>query len=143
MSPQPRSTAIGHDGLSAVVKSSERDLPPAAAETSGGAHYPRRSQAAVERVRGTTSGLRREPAARRTNSSAVAALVCGILGFCGLGPIAIVAVILGHKALSQIRRTGEDGYGLAKAGLVLGYLGVAFAGFGLLLMFGLSHTMPG
>jgi hypothetical protein len=79
---------------------------------------------------------------RPTNSSAIAALVCGILAFCGLGPIAIVAVILGHKALGQIRRTGEDGYGLAKAGLVLGYLALAFAALALLMVFGFSHAMP-
>jgi hypothetical protein len=83
------------------------------------------------------------PVARCTNSSAIAALVCGILAFCGLGPIAIAAIILGHKALSQIRRTGEDGYGLAKAGLVLGYLSLALGVLTLLILLGLSHTTAG
>jgi hypothetical protein len=50
------------------------------------------------------------------------------LGF-GIGQIlvpifgALIAIITGHVARAQIRRTGEDGDGLAVAGLVLGYLG--------------------
>jgi hypothetical protein len=27
-------------------------------------------------------------------------------------------------AIRQIRQTGEDGYGMAKAGLILGYIGI-------------------
>lgn len=66
------------------------------------------------------------PASRtgRTNSLAIAALLCGIaqLTF----PLAfIAAIILGHKARRQIRRTREDGYGLATAGLALGYFSLA------------------
>jgi len=110
---------------------------------SGDAHYARRDQPAVDWSGGTANGPRPISAARRTNSSAVAALACGILAFCGLGPIAIVGVILGHRALSQIRRTGEGGYGLAKAGLVLGYVSLALAVLVLLIMFGLGHAMHG
>ncbi|MFD3430953.1 DUF4190 domain-containing protein [Nocardia fluminea] len=51
----------------------------------------------------------------RTNSLAVVALVLGVLG----GPIAIP---FGHSARSQIRRTGEQGAGMAMAGLILGYI---------------------
>ncbi|MCU1637028.1 MAG: hypothetical protein JWQ68_2267 [Cryobacterium sp.] len=38
--------------------------------------------------------------------------------------IPLAAIITGHIALGQIKRTGEQGRGLAIAGLVLGYLGV-------------------
>jgi hypothetical protein len=31
-------------------------------------------------------------------------------------------IVLGHIALSQIRRSGEDGWALAVAGLVVGYV---------------------
>jgi Domain of unknown function (DUF4190) len=103
---------------------------------------PRRDQPAVGSLRETANGLRQTPAAR-TNPSAIAALVCGVLAFCGLAPIGIAAVILGHKALSQIRRTGQDGYGLARAGLVLGYLALALAVLGLLVMLAFSHTVAG
>jgi hypothetical protein len=39
--------------------------------------------------------------------------------------VSLVAVITGHIALSQIKRTGEKGRGLAIAGLILGYLSIA------------------
>lgn len=54
------------------------------------------------------------------NPWAIASLV---LGLCAT---AIFAVITGHIALSQIKRTGERGKGLAVAGLVLGYAEIAF-----------------
>ena len=57
-----------------------------------------------------------------TNGLAIAALVCGILGFftCGLG--SILGIIFGLIARGQISRSGgrEGGAGLALAGLVLG-----------------------
>jgi hypothetical protein len=62
--------------------------------------------------------------ARETNGLAIASLTAGILWLGWLGSIA--AVIFGHVALSQIRRSGgrESGKGMAVAGLVLGYLGI-------------------
>jgi hypothetical protein len=68
----------------------------------------------------------------RTNSLSIAALVCGIVGFCF--PLAsIAAIILGHRGRSQIRRSGEEGYGLATAGAVLGYVAVALGVLGILI----------
>jgi hypothetical protein len=58
-----------------------------------------------------------------TNGLAIAALVLGILWLYWVG--SILAVIFGHIALSQIRHTGQRGRGLAIAGLVLGYVGLA------------------
>jgi uncharacterized membrane protein len=60
----------------------------------------------------------------RTNPLAVAALVCGIAQFFTLGLTTIPAVVLGHVAGRQIRRTGDQGSGVATAGLVLGWIGV-------------------
>ncbi len=58
------------------------------------------------------------PAQQRTNGMAIAALVVGIVG--GLFVVgSIVGLVLGIVALSQIRRTGEKGRGLAVAGIVL------------------------
>ncbi|MDQ1602221.1 MAG: hypothetical protein QOE01_66 [Actinomycetota bacterium] len=64
------------------------------------------------------------PQPQPTNGLAVASLVLGILWLFWLG--SLLAVIFGHIALSQIRRRGEGGRGMAIAGLVLGYIGVAF-----------------
>ena len=37
-----------------------------------------------------------------------------------------LAVVAGHVALSQIKKTGDQGRGLAIAGLVIGYVFMAF-----------------
>jgi hypothetical protein len=54
---------------------------------------------------------------------AIASLILGILFV--LFPLSIPAVVFGHIALSQIKRSAGrlGGAGLAIAGLVLGYLG--------------------
>lgn len=69
-----------------------------------------------------------------TNGLAVASLVFGLLGWFLLPVLApLLAVIFGHMARGQIRNTGEAGGGMAVAGLVLGYLALAFALIGLLI----------
>jgi hypothetical protein len=56
----------------------------------------------------------------RTNSMAIASFVVSLI--C-CGPL---GVIFGHIALGQIAKTGEGGKGLATAGLVIGYISLAF-----------------
>lgn len=63
-----------------------------------------------------------------TNAMAVASLVCAFV-FAPLG------IVFGHLSLSQIRRSGEQGRGMAIAGLVIGY--VVTIGAILLLVVGL------
>ncbi len=62
-----------------------------------------------------------------TNGMATASLVCSLVGilFCLTSPLGI---IFGHIALSQIRRrrNTQGGRGMAIAGLVIGYLTLAF-----------------
>jgi len=55
-----------------------------------------------------------------TNGKAIAALVCSLSGlvFCGLPSIA--GIILGILAMRETKRTGQDGFGLAVAGLAIG-----------------------
>ena len=61
---------------------------------------------------------------RGTNGLAIASLACGISQFM-LGPLpTIPAIVLGHMARHQIKRSGEDGAGLALAGLLLGWAAV-------------------
>src|SRR3954464_4355124 len=55
------------------------------------------------------------PPPRWTNALAIVSLVCAFL-FAPLG------IIFGHISLSQIKKTGEEGRGLAIAGLVISYL---------------------
>ena len=81
------------------------------------------------------------PPMRGTNGLAVASLACGV-GQLILGPLATVpAIVLGHMARHQIKRTGEDGAGMALAGLLMGWAAVALAVFLVLLVavaFGVS-----
>jgi hypothetical protein len=62
-----------------------------------------------------------------TNGLAIASLACGLAQFM-VGPLATIpAIVLGHVARRQIMRTGEQGAGLALAGLVLGWAAVILA----------------
>jgi type IV pilus assembly protein PilA len=68
------------------------------------------------------------------SGKATASMVCGILFF--FWPFtAIAAVILGHIALSEIKKSAGRlaGQGMAVAGLVLGYIGLAFIPFILII----------
>ena len=61
---------------------------------------------------------------QRTNPLAIAALACGAAQpFTGM-LTTIPAIVFGHLARSQIRRSGEGGAGLATWGLVLGWAGL-------------------
>ncbi len=67
------------------------------------------------------------PPVARTNGLAIASFACG-LGQFMFGPLATIpAIVLGHIARGQIRRTGEQGAGLALAGLILGWAAVILA----------------
>jgi len=60
------------------------------------------------------------PPAQQPNKTNVLAIISLVSSFF----ISIVGIVLGHIALSQIKRTGEGGRGLAIAGLVIGYIGL-------------------
>ncbi len=59
------------------------------------------------------------------SGTAIGSLICGILFV--FFPTAVAAIVLGHLAQSQIRSGGGrlKGGGMATAGLILGYIGVA------------------
>ena len=89
--------------------------------------------------------------ARPTNTLAVISLVAGIASFVILPVIgAVAAVVTGHIARGQIRTTGEQGGGMAVAGLILGYVHLALAVIGIaiavIVIIGLgvafSHGLP-
>jgi hypothetical protein len=85
--------------------------------------------------------------APRINGMAIASLGFGIAEFFTAGLTAIPAIVFGHIARRQMRQTGERGYGMAKAGLILGWSAVAlFALLALLVMIAgvavTSHSQP-
>lgn len=72
-----------------------------------------------------------------TNPLAIWSLVLGLLSYVCLGLLAAVpAVILGHMALGQIRRSGDEqgGKGLAVVGLVLGYANIVLTVLGIVFL---------
>ncbi len=50
-----------------------------------------------------------------------------ILAFVFVWLTVIVGLVLGYIALSQIKRTGERGHGLALAAVIIGWIGLALA----------------
>lgn len=67
-----------------------------------------------------------QPSGAKTNTLAIIALVASLIGlFTGIGFIA--GIICGHISLSQIKKTGEQGRGLAVAGLIIGYIGIVLS----------------
>jgi type IV pilus assembly protein PilA len=74
-----------------------------------------------------------QAAASETSGKAIASLICGVFFF--FFPTAIVAIVLGHLALSDIRKQAGrlKGHGVAVAGLVLGYSGALVIPFILII----------
>lgn len=69
------------------------------------------------------------PAEPPTDPKALGSLISGIVGLTFIPILAsIVAIVLGHLGLSDIKKSAGrlKGRGMAIAGLVMGYLGVAF-----------------
>lgn len=79
----------------------------------------------------------------QNNGYAIASLVLGLFWMWGVG--SVLALVFGYKAKSEIDRSGgmQTGRGLAVAGIVLGWIGVA--GVALLVVLGalLVSSMPG
>jgi len=96
-----------------------------------------RTYADLDHVVSDLPGARIPPVRRvtATNGLAVASLACGLAQFV-FGPLpTIPAIVLGHVARHQIKRTGEQGGGMALAGLLLGWAAVAL---GIIAILGLA-----
>ena len=70
-----------------------------------------------------------QPATEPAKGQAIASLVCGILGVLCCGPCAIAALIL-----SIVARNNGNKSGMAKAGLILGIIGIAIWVINIILM---------
>jgi Domain of unknown function (DUF4190) len=84
-------------------------------------------------------------AAGRTNTLAMVSLIAGIGSFFahivpGIGgfTVALIAVITGYMARQQIRQTGEQGMGMATAGMIIGAVHIALL---VLLVIGLIFAI--
>jgi hypothetical protein len=72
-----------------------------------------------------------QEAAQRTSGYAIASLILGIAGFMFFPLVpSILAVVFGRKAQEEIRRGAATGDGLATAGIILGWVGIAVCAAG-------------
>ncbi|WP_165906008.1 DUF4190 domain-containing protein [Agromyces badenianii] len=79
--------------------------------------------------------------ATKTNTLAIVSLVASIAGVVIWGIGFIVGVICGHIALGQIKKTGEQGRGLAVAGLIVGYIGIVLSIIGVIIFIALFASL--
>lgn len=114
--------------------------PPAAAPTYQPPSYP-----AAPPAYGASTGSPTQPApgappvygsapyygapAVKTNVLAIISMIASILGFVWILPLigSVGGAIMGHVSLNQIKRTGEGGRGMALAGVIVGWVGVAIS----------------
>ncbi|MET0296560.1 MAG: DUF4190 domain-containing protein, partial [Microbacterium sp.] len=63
----------------------------------------------------------------KTNVLAIISMIASIVGFIWILPFvgSLAGVIMGHISLKQIARTGEKGRGMALAGVIVGWVGLA------------------
>lgn len=136
VSGQP-SAADGAYAPDASGPSAYDPAPPAGAPYSGssyqgapyaGAPYQGQSYAGG----GPGAGYAPPPA---TNAMALGSLIASIAGWTVVPVVGwIVGVVLGHIARGQLRQSNEQGAGLALAGLITGYVGLALAALGFVLL---------
>ena len=93
--------------------------------------------------------------AGQTNSLAIISLVAGVGSFFahiipGVGgfTVALVAVITGYMARNQIKQTGEQGMGMATAGMIIGIVHLVLIALGvialiLIVVFGIGIAFLG
>jgi hypothetical protein len=81
---------------------------------------------------GPTGSIYAQTGAGTTNTLAIVSLIAGIGSFFahivpGVGgfTVALIAVITGYMARKQIRQTGEQGMGMATAGMIIGAVHIA------------------
>ncbi len=75
---------------------------------------------------GAPSGYTPYPTQPKTNTLAIVSLVASLAGVVVVAFIGqIVGIITGHIALHQIKERGENGRGLALAGVIVGYVSLA------------------
>jgi hypothetical protein len=66
-------------------------------------------------------------AAPKTNGLAIAALVVSLVSLVMCPPVGLAAAIMGHIARKQVAERREEGAGMALAGIIVGWIGVALS----------------
>ena len=86
----------------------------------------------------------RQPQPVGTNGKAIAALVTSVGGLFACGVPSIIGLILGIIAMRETKRTGQEGHGMALAGVIVGVLAIVgwilYAIVIFFLIFATSHA---
>jgi hypothetical protein len=86
------------------------------------------------------------PVARPTNNLAIAAMVVSLASLFTCPLVGAVGIYLGNRARTEIRTSGEQGEGMAQAGVIVGWiaiaLSVAWVCFFALFVFGPMAAIP-
>lgn len=79
---------------------------------------------------------------KKTNGMALGSLITSLASLLTCGLAGVVGAILGHVAMGQIKRTGEDGHGMALAGIIVGWVlfGLFIAYIAFLVIVGVSSS---
>lgn len=73
---------------------------------------------------------------RPTNNMAIASLVVALASLFTCTLLGGIAVYLGNRGRAEIRNTGEEGDGLALAGIIIGWIGVGLGAITILFLVG-------
>jgi hypothetical protein len=73
-------------------------------------------------------------ASRHLNNAALAAMIVSLASFVTCPLIGLVGVYLGLRAKKEIQETGDDGDGMATAGVVVGFISTGVAAVTLLVV---------
>ena len=94
----------------------------------------------VEAVDEAVDEVEKQPTTRSVNGKAITSLILGIIGMTGvLFVAAIVAIVLGRRAKTEIESSDQRGSALASTGIVLGWVGVAV--FAVLFVLGATEIL--
>lgn len=72
--------------------------------------------------------------AEKTNIYALVGMICSLAGLLVGFPAAVVGIVFGHLGLNAIKKTGEQGRGMAITALAVGYAQIALAVLGVLAL---------
>lgn len=64
------------------------------------------------------------PPPRRTNGNALASMVVSLAGLVTCPLLGGIGVYLGYRARDEMARSGEEGDGMALAGIIVGWVGI-------------------
>lgn len=81
---------------------------------------------------------------QQNHTLAIVSLICSIVGLVICTPVVIVGVITGHMARKQIRENPNtySGAGMALAGVIIGWIGIALMIIGIIVGIILVATVP-